>query len=82
MDLIDYRKDTLDRLAGRFLDFAAPLGVKSIEAIPISARLGDKSSVDRAKPVGIVALVYWTISRASMSVPIASVCHFAFLCNG
>jgi bifunctional enzyme CysN/CysC len=51
MDLVDYAKDTFDRLVGSFLTFASPLGFRSIVAIPISARFGD-NVLDRSGKTG------------------------------
>jgi bifunctional enzyme CysN/CysC len=41
IDLIGFDRDAFDRIAGSFMDFAAPLGFKETKAIPISARHGD-----------------------------------------
>jgi bifunctional enzyme CysN/CysC len=41
MDLVGYRKETFERIAGDFAAFASQLGFMSIVPIPISASLGD-----------------------------------------
>ena len=41
IDLIDYRKESFDRIVGDYLEFASQLGFTSIIPIPISARYGD-----------------------------------------
>jgi bifunctional enzyme CysN/CysC len=41
MDLVDYRQETFERIAGDYTAFASQLGFTSIVPIPISARLGD-----------------------------------------
>ena len=44
IDLGGYAQDVFDDITGAFAAFAAPLGFKAIEAIPLSARFGDKVS--------------------------------------
>jgi bifunctional enzyme CysN/CysC len=41
MDLVGYRQETFDRIAGEYAAFVSQLGFTSIFAIPISARFGD-----------------------------------------
>jgi len=41
MDLVGFRQDVFDRVAGDFLSFAVPLEFASITPIPIAARQGD-----------------------------------------
>ena len=41
MDLVGFRRETFDRIAAEFADFAAKLGFAGIVPIPISARFGD-----------------------------------------
>jgi bifunctional enzyme CysN/CysC len=41
MDLVGYRKETFERIAGDYAAFASQLGFRSIFPIPISARFGD-----------------------------------------
>jgi bifunctional enzyme CysN/CysC len=41
MDLVGYRKETFERIAGDFSAFASQLGFMSIVPIPIAASLGD-----------------------------------------
>jgi bifunctional enzyme CysN/CysC len=41
IDLIDYHKETFDRIVGDYTTFGAQLGFTSIVPIPISARFGD-----------------------------------------
>jgi bifunctional enzyme CysN/CysC len=41
IDLVDYRKETFDRIVGDYTAFAKQLGFASIVPIPISARFGD-----------------------------------------
>src|SRR6516165_9118860 len=41
IDLIDYDKDTFDRIIGQYTTFSTQLGFTSIVPIPISARFGD-----------------------------------------
>jgi bifunctional enzyme CysN/CysC len=41
MDLVGYRQETFERIAGKYAVFAAQLGFRSIVPIPISARFGD-----------------------------------------
>lgn len=44
MDLVGFSQDVFDRIAGAFTAFAAPLGFRQLQAIPISARYGDNLS--------------------------------------
>lgn len=44
MDLVDFSRDAFERIAGEFSAFAAPLGFKQVQAIPLSARFGDNLS--------------------------------------
>ena len=48
IDLVDYRKEVFDRIAGDYAAFALSLGFTSIVPIPISARYGD-NIVNRSK---------------------------------
>jgi bifunctional enzyme CysN/CysC len=41
IDLVDYRKETFDRIVGDYVEFASQLSFASIIPIPISARYGD-----------------------------------------
>ncbi|MBR0688919.1 sulfate adenylyltransferase subunit CysN [Bradyrhizobium manausense] len=41
IDLVDYKKDVFDRIAGDYVAFATGLGFSSIVPIPMSARYGD-----------------------------------------
>jgi bifunctional enzyme CysN/CysC len=41
MDLVEYREETFETIAGDYAAFASQLGFKSIFPIPISARFGD-----------------------------------------
>src|SRR5581483_11893796 len=41
IDLVDYSKETFDRIVGDFTAFASQLGFTSIMPIPLSARYGD-----------------------------------------
>jgi bifunctional enzyme CysN/CysC len=41
MDLVGYRQETFERIAGEYAVFAAQLGFRSIVPIPISARFGN-----------------------------------------
>ena len=41
IDLVDYAKETFDRIVGDYAAFASKLGFVSIVSIPISARFGD-----------------------------------------
>lgn len=41
MDLVGYRQETFERIAGEYAVFAAQLGFRSIVPIPICARFGD-----------------------------------------
>jgi bifunctional enzyme CysN/CysC len=41
MDLVGYREETFERIAGDYTAFASQLGFRSIFPIPISARFGD-----------------------------------------
>ncbi|MCP3445729.1 sulfate adenylyltransferase subunit CysN [Bradyrhizobium sp. CCGUVB14] len=41
IDLVDYKKDVFDRIAGDYVAFAAGLGFSSIVSVPMSARYGD-----------------------------------------
>jgi bifunctional enzyme CysN/CysC len=41
IDLVDYRKEVFERIAGDYTAFATQLGFASIAPIPISARFGD-----------------------------------------
>jgi bifunctional enzyme CysN/CysC len=41
IDLVGYRKETFERIAGDYTTFATQLGFQSIVPIPISARFGD-----------------------------------------
>jgi bifunctional enzyme CysN/CysC len=41
MDLVGYREETFERIAGDYAAFASQLGFRSIFPIPISARFGD-----------------------------------------
>ena len=41
IDLIDYDKDTFDRIVGEYTTFSTQIGFTSIVPIPISARFGD-----------------------------------------
>jgi len=45
IDLISYRQDLFDEIVAEYKAFAAQLGFSSIEAIPISARYGDNTTV-------------------------------------
>src|SRR5579871_5365665 len=44
IDLVDFRQQAFTEIADRFAKFAKPLGFRTIEAIPISARYGDNVS--------------------------------------
>jgi len=44
IDLVDFSQEIFDRIAGEFAAFAASLGLKSLQAIPLSARYGDNLS--------------------------------------
>ncbi|HLH51853.1 MAG TPA: sulfate adenylyltransferase subunit CysN, partial [Roseiarcus sp.] len=44
IDLVDFDQAAFDRIVAGFMDFARPLGFRTIEAIPISARYGDNVS--------------------------------------
>lgn len=44
IDLVGFSQDVFDRIAGAFAAFAAPLGFKVVQAIPLSARYGDNLS--------------------------------------
>ena len=44
IDLVDFSQDVFERIAGEFVAFAAPLGFKDLQAIPLSARYGDNLS--------------------------------------
>jgi bifunctional enzyme CysN/CysC len=41
IDLVDFNKDTFDRIVGDYSSFASELGFVSVVPIPISARFGD-----------------------------------------
>jgi bifunctional enzyme CysN/CysC len=41
IDLVAYAKDVFDEIARAYLEFAAPLGFRSIVLLPISAKVGD-----------------------------------------
>ena len=41
IDLVDFKKETFDRIVGDYISFASGLGFESITAIPMSARYGD-----------------------------------------
>ena len=41
IDLVGFDRAVFDRIAASFDEFAAPLGLKDIKAVPISARYGD-----------------------------------------
>ena len=41
MDLVEYSEETFTAIRGEFLDLARQLGLKSVEAIPVSALEGD-----------------------------------------
>ncbi|WP_137045745.1 sulfate adenylyltransferase subunit CysN [Pseudolabrys sp. FHR47] len=45
IDLVGFSQDVFDGIAGAFAAFAAPLGFKVVQAIPLSARYGDNLSV-------------------------------------
>jgi bifunctional enzyme CysN/CysC len=45
IDLVDFARDMFDRIASEFKGFAAELGFKEIQCIPISARYGDNVSL-------------------------------------
>jgi bifunctional enzyme CysN/CysC len=49
IDLVDYDRATFDAIVAQFSEFAAPIGFKSLTAIPISARFGDNVSQHSAK---------------------------------
>jgi bifunctional enzyme CysN/CysC len=44
IDLVDFDEKTFRAIVANFLEFARPLGFRSIEPIPISARFGDNVS--------------------------------------
>jgi bifunctional enzyme CysN/CysC len=44
IDLVDFDEKTFRTIVANFLEFAKPLGFRSIEPIPISARFGDNVS--------------------------------------
>jgi bifunctional enzyme CysN/CysC len=44
IDLVDFEEQTFRAIVASFLEFARPLGFRSIEPIPISARFGDNVS--------------------------------------
>lgn len=41
IDLVEYRKESFDRVVGDYVEFASQLGFTSIIPIPVSARYGD-----------------------------------------
>jgi bifunctional enzyme CysN/CysC len=51
IDLVDYAQGVFERIASDFSAFAAELGIKGMQAIPISARFGDNvSSTSKRTP--------------------------------
>ena len=44
IDLVDFSQEVFDRIAGEFAAFAATLGFKDVQTIPLSARYGDNLS--------------------------------------
>lgn len=49
IDLVDYSQSVFESIARDFAAFAAPLGLKELKAIPISARHGDNVSAASAR---------------------------------
>lgn len=44
IDLVEFSQNVFERIVGEFAAFAAPLGFKDVQAIPVSARYGDNLS--------------------------------------
>lgn len=51
MDLVDYDRDTFERIRDEFAAFARPLGFETISAIPVSALKGD-NMIERSAQTG------------------------------
>ena len=53
MDLVGYSEETFSAIRGEFLELARRLGLKSVEAIPVSALEGDNVVTSSEATAGI-----------------------------
>ena len=81
IDLVDFNKETFDRIVEDYKSFAAELGFTSVVPIPISARFGDNVTKASDNTPGIAAHRFWIIWKRSTFKPTRSRRHSDFQSN-